>query len=592
MIKMLNRFEIGDCREVLRQMIAEGVKVQMCVTSPPYWGLRDYGTGTWQGGDGSECEHKRESQSPKPHVTKYGTIGNANTNWDHRNEAGYRHTCAKCGARRVDKQIGLEETAEKHVEELVKVFRLVRQVLSDDGTLWLNYGDAMSIGSSITHELERLIEGSSVLIWYPASIRMTCHCVHISGQNYGPPQGELVPLFGIQRITVKQWDDDLGQVLHLLNAVGDARICPCVGLVTVDGSNLEIIADHGNDIHIVITDRNSNLHTELSISRVMSTRPGEQNNASLSVKEASEPISEGIRYVEPVRDSINLNALCESAPKVDAVDESVALPERVDLDTGCLRDFQVAKAGAQQLRLAFKGGRQLSFSAIGHLSFLYNDRIVRYQTLYQDAIGNANEKAAKQELGVPFLVRRALMRDGWICRQTIIWAKPNPMPESVTDRCTKSHEYLFLLSKSPRYFFDSDAVREKTGNEMSYEEYEARTAPGATWKSGGVTRYAGAHKHDGGQSHPSGRNKRSVWFISSEAFSEAHFATFPRKLVEPCILAGSRPGDTVLDPFGGSGTVAQCAQQLGRQWLGIDLNPTYTPMQQRRTAQTALALAT
>lgn len=105
---MDSRRIVGDCREVLKQLIAEGVKVQMCVTSPPYFGLRDYGTGTWEGGDGSECEHKRDSQEAKPHITKYGTVGNANTNWDHRKEPSYHHTCAKCGARRVDRQIGLE----------------------------------------------------------------------------------------------------------------------------------------------------------------------------------------------------------------------------------------------------------------------------------------------------------------------------------------------------------------------------------------------------------------------------------------------------------------------------------------------------
>jgi DNA modification methylase len=125
----------------------------------------------------------------------------------------------------------------------------------------------------------------------------------------------------------------------------------------------------------------------------------------------------------------------------------------------------------------------------------------------------------KDLCGIPWRIAFALQADGWWLRSDIIWSKPNPMPESVTDRPTRAHEYIFLLAKSERYYFDQDAVREERGNEMSWEEYNQRTAPGATWESGGLTRYAGANKHDGGHSHPNGRNIRSVWNIATQPFS-------------------------------------------------------------------------
>ncbi len=146
----------------------------------------------------------------------------------------------------------------------------------------------------------------------------------------------------------------------------------------------------------------------------------------------------------------------------------------------------------------------------------------------------------KDLLGMPWRVALALQADGWWLRQDIIWAKPNPMPESCTDRCTKAHEYLFLMTRAPRYYYDAEAIREITGNELSWEEYGKRTAPGMTWPSGmSDGKYAGSHKHDGGRSHPAGRNKRDVWTVAPHSFPGAHFATFPPKLVEPCILAGT-----------------------------------------------------
>jgi DNA modification methylase len=190
---------------------------------------------------------------------------------------------------------------------------------------------------------------------------------------------------------------------------------------------------------------------------------------------------------------------------------------------------------------------------------------------------------SKDLIGIPWRVAFALQADGWYLRQDIIWAKPNPMPESVTDRCTKAHEYLFLLSKQAAYYYDAEAIQEAAaggGKGMSSGLYSAGT---------GTRNDQGRHLSGG---FPTGetRNRRSVWTIASEPCALAHFAVMPRALVEPCILAGSRVGDIVLDPFIGSGTVGQVAQDLGRRWIGCELQQDYEPLQQARTAQQALDL--
>lgn len=312
----MNLIEFGDCRDTMRRWASEGVKAQMCVTSPPYFGLRDYG---------------------------------------------------------VDGQIGLEQTPDQYVAAMVEVFRCVRDVLADDGTLWLNIGD--------TYATQGGAHG---------------------GRN----------------------DNQRG--------VGAKRT-------------------HDNG------------------------------------------------------------------------------------------------GGDQQARRAPEGLKP------------------------------------KDLIGIPWMLAFALRADGRYLRQDIIWHKPNPMPESVRDRCTKAHEYIFLLSKSDRYFFDSEAMREPCSEDM-----QRRAAKGHTRGAGGkidasrqdADTLRGEHAKVIDVSK--GRNRRSVWSVATRPYKGAHFATFPPALIEPCILAGSRPGDNVLDPFMGSGTTAAVALQHGRRYLGCELNPEYGPLQQER----------
>jgi len=182
----------------------------------------------------------------------------------------------------------------------------------------------------------------------------------------------------------------------------------------------------------------------------------------------------------------------------------------------------------------------------------------------------------KDLIGIPWMLAFALRADGWYLRQDIIWHKPNPMPESVRDRCTKAHEYIFLLSKSERYYFDSEAIKEDAvtppaARDKASEGYQADYPKGDRFSAG---------ERVWGQDGK--KNKRSVWTVATKPFKGAHFATFPPTLVEPCILAGSRQGDVVLDPFMGSGTTAQVAVQHGRQYLGCELNKEYEELQKNR----------
>jgi DNA modification methylase len=313
---MKNTIEFGDCRETMKRWAAAGVKAQMCVTSPPYFGLRDYGH---------------------------------------------------------EGQIGLEQTPEEYISAMVEVFQCVRDVLADDGTLWLNIGD-----------------------------------------SYNNFRSQMSP----------------GQAVH--------------GREKLNGK--------------------------------------------------PEPTSK--------------------------------------------------KRGVQGLK-------------------------------------------EKDLIGIPWMLAFALRADGWYLRQDIIWHKPNPMPESVRDRCTKAHEYIFLLSKSERYFFDSDAMKEPSADpEGSAARYKSAFGGKKNEELLATdqvhTRPIGMREFDGK------RNRRSVWTVATRPYKGAHFATFPTALIEPCILAGSRQGDIVLDPFMGSGTTAQVALQHGRAYLGCELNPDYKTLQDERIAQAKL----
>lgn len=424
---------VGDCLDVLRAMPDESI--HCCVTSPPYWGLRDYGTAEWKGGS-EECDHKPKHRKSDGTEAKSSTLsgGKATIAAQEIGVSAYKDICGKCGAKRIDRQIGLEESPELFVAKMVEVFSEVRRVLRKDGTCWVNLGDSYNG----------------------------------SGPSGGP--GKQYSNVGSQGTTAK-------------------------------------------------------------------------NVSNLKPKD-----------------------LC----------------------------------------------------------------------------------------GIPWRVAFALQADGWWLRQDIIWHKSNPMPESVTDRCTKAHEYIFLLTKSAKYFYDAEAVKEEAesdhpaGNKSHKYADSLGIVPGggSMGTAGGLIKLAGVEFVS--------RNKRSVWTVASHPFPEAHFATFPPKLIEPCILAGTseegccpkclapwrrivektkltreRPNEyvkrtgeegtgnscantvagvdvstvgweptckcdagqaipcTVLDPFNGAGTTGLVSVQYGRNYIGIELNPEYAEMARRRIGKQA-----
>lgn len=399
--RAMNKVIFGDCREVMRGLIADGVKVQACVTSPPYWGLRDYG---------------------------------------------------------VEGQLGLETTPEEYIQNMVEVFSLVREILTDDGTLWLNMGDSYSTGKTGRDDTGIPGNGSK-----------------LGHKKDGNPNG---------------------------TAIGGAckpRKCP-PGIKPKDLVGIPWML-------------------------------------ALALRDAGAADLKEVQTLERVWLEI-----ISAYPETSVPDRVLAVLERLDEE-------------------------------------------------YRQAKG-----------------------DSWYLRQDIIWAKPNPMPESCTDRCTKAHEYLFLLTKQPRYYYDNDAVREpvteSTTQRMSQDvenQQGSDRVPGKTngpmkavKRSGNKERKppsergvpADGHGNMAGVVPWEGdtRNKRSVWTVATKGYKDAHFATFPPKLIEPCILAGSKPGQIVFDPFMGSGTTAMVAEQLGRRWLGIELNPEYEPLQRARTAQQGLGI--
>ena len=351
----------GDCRETLKEF--DG-KVRMCVTSPPYYGLRDYGTATWVGGD-PNCNHMRDSKvKPENCITGHKNHGKMAGVGD----AIYKTVCPKCGAVRQDSQIGLEETPEEYIENLVSVFRSVRDVMTDDGTLWVNIGD--------------------------------------SYYNYRPGKGQALP-----KQTVSKTKQDLP----------------------------DTCAKRGN--------------------------------------------------------------------KLDGLKE-------------------------------------------------------------------------KDLIGIPWMLAFALRADGWYLRQDIIWHKPNPMPESVRDRCTKSHEYIFLLSKNRKYYYNNEAIKEPVK-----QDWGTRNRTKGKYHNPGT----GLVPHSGLSKSYTTKNKRSVWSVTTKPYKNAHFAVFPSDLIEPCIKAGSEEGDIVLDPFMGSGTTAVVSKSLNRHYIGCELNEDYGKLIQKRLSEKSFA---
>lgn len=192
-------------------------------------------------------------------------------------------------------------------------------------------------------------------------------------------------------------------------------------------------------------------------------------------------------------------------------------------------------------------------------------------------VKNGNYLKPKDLVGIPWMLAFALRADGWYLRQDIIWSKPNPMPESVTDRCTRSHEYIFMLSKSKKYYYDAAAIRtpakQSSINRWNQNVHDQNGSDRVPGKTNGNMKAVGS---------PIGANKRSVWTVATKPFNDAHFATFPETLIVDMLKAGCPPDGIVLDPFMGAGTTALVARKLNRNYIGIEINPNYVKIAENR----------
>jgi DNA modification methylase len=540
----LNEIRIGDCLQIMKLLVIGNVKVQTCVTSPPYFGLRDYGTATWEGGD-PKCDHEA-AKVPASHRFDYPISEKQSSNGGSAGQGKWIQECPACGAVRVDSQIGLEETPGKYVERLVEVFRLVRELLADDGTLWLNLGDSYNAYNGNRGPAAGANKNNhEIMPDLPAGNGLTVKSLKPKDLIGIPWRVAFALQQPYEHVAIKERVDRAW----------------LAGLVDGEGclSILETRSPHGS----------GNSYPPILQIRMCDPECIDRAKSVTGFVESSilqHPPSQG-----GVRGSYQWRLHGEKAAQITAE----IFPYL------CIKRRQaVILWNHQQIRNSYETKRGVQIP----------DDAVQKQKECRRLIRTLNQK---KSVDVPSWMETPSVKvdPGWYLRSDVIWHKPNPMPESVTDRPTKSHEYIFLLSKSADYFYDIDAIREP-----HLEESIKRAA--TPWNGNGIRNHPSGRGQlvSGGRAegapmntcHPNGRNKRSVWTVCTQPYDGAHFATFPPDLILPCVLAGSRPGDVVFDPFMGSGTTALVAKENGRRYLGCELNPEYKALQDERLAQEVL----
>lgn len=538
--------KVYNCNAMTLLKALPDCSVDCCVTSPPYFGLRSY----LQDGDYNKSA-----------------------------------------------EIGMEPTPQAYVQTLVVLFRELRRVLKDTGTFWLNLGDSyVSDSPNVSDCLNTIVKDSVFFVAGRSTLTITTKSSNVTRSNQSLPNEEFTRFFGLKRIGFKERNDNFCQVLDFLNPDCDVLVSSATSFTVIDMTYLEIVVNDVDNISVVISDSNDCGKPSL---RVIASNPTEDMEAPLSIKETTKPISESIINAQSIGNTIALNSLSESSLNIDTMNNPVPFSNSLMLNARYLRDFHVIHASEKQFAFSFLSGKvKLTISLVSHLYASNNfGSVIHYSELYDKSNRIANSLKPKQEMGIPDMVKRALMEDGWICRGTNVWSKPNPMPESVTDRTTRAHEYVFQFAKSGRYYFDKDAIAEPAQDWGTRDRTNGKyhnEGTGLQPHSGlkgipkqdqlGSRTYTGFNARWDNTESSLTRNKRSVWTIPPAQFREAHFATFPRELPEICIKAGCPRGGVVLDPFMGSGTVAIVARELGCQFIGSELNPEYVAIANKRLA--------
>lgn len=522
----------GDALVVLKTLPDKSV--QMCVTSPPYYALRDYGTATWEGGD-LNCNHYRDTKYSEKTATGHKHMMEQG---EAVGDAIYKSICPKCGAVRVDKQIGLEETPEQYIQKLVEVFHEVKRVLKDDGTLWINIGDTYN-GTKI---------GKTDAKTYGT---VNEECTEINKQCWNGAKNK--DLLGIPWKLAEALKKPyyLGAIKNESDRVWLAATIDAEGSICGTVHNRKDNTGQRTAIFINIT--NTNLDMLDNAKRVY------PNSTITLHSSASNPTHLGNRKV--FRWSVG-----EIENKINLIRE--------------IYPYLIVKK--KQAKVAYNFLKlQRTSKSDGHYDDKKEESNAKRKIFIEMlSLLNRGEDVDVSSLEEP----TTLYEKGWWLRQDIIWDKSgNTMPESVKDRCTKAHEYIFLLSKSPQYLFNCDAIKEPV-KEVSLKRAQYG------WHGKGVDNtgnYAGLGQLEDGEMlgrmvHEDGRNKRDVWHINTNSYSGAHFATYPEELVLPCILAGSNEGDTVLDVFNGAATTGIVALKNKRKYIGIELNPKYIALSNER----------
>jgi DNA modification methylase len=472
--------------------------VHCVVTSPPYWGLRDYGTGTWEGGDAA-CDHAPVAAAIEANFAASSTLGGGKaTQMACGQKRGFERECRKCGAIRIDRQIGLEATPEAFVARMVEVFREVRRVMRHDATCWLNLGDSFR---------------NKQLVGIPWAVAKALQEPYYTGR--------------IKRVEDRVW----------LAAMIDGEGCMFIHKRKAGGDN-----------------HSSYVKKDGTVSRYGRTQ--DTYGAGLEVANTSEAI------VKRCLEITGVGSICRQDKD-----------RRQPLYRWSLRSNE-CRWVIEEIYPHLVAKRQQARVLLGCPSFGE-----QAQAAHSALIDLHNGKPTDVDFPEP----KSLYEPGFYLRSDIIWSKLNPMPESVTDRPTKAHEYLFLLTKAERYYYDAEAIKEAA----NYPE-----GPGNKRQKYTEAYLAGDERHrtkaglvNIGPSDS--RNARSVWTIATAPFAEAHFATFPPELPERCIKAGCPKGGTVLDPFGGAGTTGLVADRLQRNAVMIELNPEYAAMAEKRIANDA-----